>query len=146
MVAGDLWREMQTALLFARNEGLRARRPDAMIASRTALGWVTTSGARALMMERSIGRLAPRMKADIVMLRAGDLNLFPVHDPIFSIVEQAHAGNVDTVIVDGIIRKRAGRLWFPEEKRRALGEALVESARRLAVESAGASLAVAHRT
>lgn len=135
MVAGDLWREMQTALLFARNEGLRSGRPDAMVASRTALGWVTTAGARALMMERDIGRLGPGTKADIVMLRAGDLNLFPVHDPVFSIVEQAHAGNVDTVIVDGIVRKRAGRLLFPDERRRALGEALVTSVHRLADEA-----------
>jgi 5-methylthioadenosine/S-adenosylhomocysteine deaminase len=135
MVAGDLWREMQTALLFARNEGLRAKRPDAMIASRAALGWVTTGGARALMMEKAIGRLAPGLKADIVMLRAGDLNLFPVHDPVFSIVEQAHAGNVDTVMVGGAIRKQAGQLLFDAGRRRLLGERLIESAARLASEA-----------
>jgi cytosine/adenosine deaminase-related metal-dependent hydrolase len=135
MVSGDLWREMQTALLFARNEGLRAKRPDAMIASRTALGWVTTGGAKALMLEKTIGRLAPGLKADIVMLRAGDLNLFPVHDPVFSIVEQAHAGNVDTVMVGGAIRKQGGTLLFDEGRRRLLGERLVESVARLATEA-----------
>ncbi|WP_439574838.1 amidohydrolase family protein [Phreatobacter sp.] len=141
MVAGDLWREMQTALLFARNEGLRAGRPDAMIGSRTALGWVTTAGAKALMKEREIGRLAPGLKADIVMLRSGDLNLFPVHDPVFAIVEQAHAGNVDTVIVDGIVRKRAGRLLFPQDQRRVLGEALIQSVGRLMSEANAAARA-----
>jgi 5-methylthioadenosine/S-adenosylhomocysteine deaminase len=104
----------------------------AMIASRAALGWVTTGGARALMMEKAIGRLAPGLKADIVMLRAGDLNLFPVHDPVFSIVEQAHAGNVDTVVVGGAIRKHAGQLLFDAGRRRLLGERLIESAARLA--------------
>ena len=135
MVAGDLWREMQTGLLFARNEGLRAKRLDAMIPSRTALGWATTAGAKALRMEKSIGRLAPGLKADIVLLRAGDLNLFPVHDPVFSIVEQANAGNVDTVMVGGEIRKRDGRLLFDEGRRRLLGERLADSAARLASEA-----------
>jgi 5-methylthioadenosine/S-adenosylhomocysteine deaminase len=135
MVAGDLWREMQTALLFARNEGLRAKRPDAMIPSRTALGWATTAGARALMMDKAIGRLSPGLKADIVMLRAGDLNLFPVHDHVSSIVEQAHAGNVDTVIVGGTVRKRGGKLLFDEDRRRMLGERLIESVARLATEA-----------
>lgn len=145
MVAGDLWREMQTALLFARNEGLRAGRADAMISSRTALGWVMSAGATALGMTHAIGRLAPGMKADIVMLRAGDLNLFPVHDPIFSIVEQAHAGNVDTVIVDGTVRKRDGLLLVDDHWLRGLGERLIESASRLAREAGTACLPAAEK-
>jgi 5-methylthioadenosine/S-adenosylhomocysteine deaminase len=75
------------------------------------------------------------LKADIVMLRAGDLNLFPVHDPVSSIVEQAHAGNVDTVIVGGTVRKRGGKLLFDEDRRRMLGERLIESVARLATEA-----------
>ncbi|QCK85674.1 hypothetical protein E8L99_07795 [Phreatobacter aquaticus] len=135
MVSGDLWREMQTALLFARNEGLRHGRPDAMIPVKTALGWVTAAGAQALMMEGAIGVLKPGAKADIVLLRAGDLNLFPVHDPVFSIVEQAHAGNVDTVIVDGVTRKRDGRLLVEAGWLSRLGERLRQSVARLAHES-----------
>ncbi|MGQ7447608.1 amidohydrolase family protein, partial [Streptococcus suis] len=92
------------ALLFARNALLRARagtgQAPAMIRSREALRWATVGGARALGMADRIGSLRPGHKADLIMLRAGDLNLFPVHDPVFSAVEQAHAGNVDTVIVD----------------------------------------------
>ncbi len=131
MVSGDLWREMQTALLFARNEGLRLARSDAMVASRSALGWVTTAGAEALGMARVIGRLQPGMKADLIMLRSDDLNLFPVHDPIASLVEQAHAGNVDTVIIDGITRKRGGRMLVDAEWLTSMRERLVESVARL---------------
>ena len=33
--------------------------------------------------------------------------------PVYSIVEIAGAGNVDTVIIDGVVRKQNGRLTFP---------------------------------
>jgi len=135
MIAGDLWREMQAALLFARIENLKRGLFKPIVPSREALRWVTTAGAKALMMEREIGALRPGMKADIIMLRAGDLNLFPVHDPVLSVVEQSHAGNVDTVMVDGIVRKRAGKLLFDAAKQRSLGERLILSVQRLSSEA-----------
>lgn len=135
MVTGSLWREMQMALLFARNGGLLQKSANPMIRSRDALRWATTAGAKALMMERDIGALRPGMKADLIMLDAGELNLFPVHDPVFAAVEQSHPGNVDTVIVDGIVRKRHGRLLFDAGKRKALGEKLIESVTRLSAEA-----------
>jgi cytosine/adenosine deaminase-related metal-dependent hydrolase len=67
------------------------------------------------MMDDQIGTLSPGKKADIVMLRAGDINMAPVYDPVYSTVEIAGAGNVDTVIVDGIVRKQNGRLTFPAD-------------------------------
>lgn len=136
--SGQMFREMQAALLFARgkeirNNALRGNSPykTMPVASREALVWATIGGARAFRMEDRIGSLAPGKKADIVMLRASDLNLFPVHDPIFSIVELAGAGNVDTVIIDGVVRKRDGKLLFPEDVlRRRLAE-LSASAERI---------------
>lgn len=131
MISGSLWREMQTALLFVRNGRNQQRAGLPVTRSREALRWVTTAGAKALMMERDIGVLKPGMKADLIMLKADELNLFPVHDPVFSVVGQAHPGNVDTVIVDGIVRKRDGRLLIDDGWRRTLGEKLVESVVRL---------------
>ena len=47
----------------------------------------------------------------------------PVHDPVYSIVEIAGAGNVDTVIIDGVVRKKDGKLTFPADVLRTrLGE------------------------
>ncbi|MFX8696446.1 amidohydrolase family protein, partial [Acinetobacter baumannii] len=60
------------------------------IRSREALAWATIGGARAMRLEDRIGSLVAGKQADFVMLRATDLNLFPVHDPVFSITEQAH--------------------------------------------------------
>ena len=66
-------------------------------------------------MEGKIGTLSPGKKADIVMLRADDVNMAPVYDPVYSIVEIAGAGNVDTVIIDGVVRKQNGKLTFPAD-------------------------------
>jgi cytosine/adenosine deaminase-related metal-dependent hydrolase len=120
--SGQMFREMQAALLFVRgheirDNALRGNSPfkQLPVRSREALEWATIGGARAFMMEDRIGTLSPGKRADIVMLRADDINMAPVYDPVYSIVEIAGAGNVDTVIIDGITRKQNGRLTFPAD-------------------------------
>jgi cytosine/adenosine deaminase-related metal-dependent hydrolase len=122
IVTGEMFREMQAALLHARWASLRdnqaAGNPPFQtipIKSREALMWATIGNARAMGMEDQIGSITPGKKADIVMLRANDLNLFPVHDPLLSITDQAHGGNVDTVIIDGVVRKQGGKRTFADE-------------------------------
>ena len=136
--SGQMFREMQAALLFARgreirNNALRGNSPFRRLPVRTreALEWATIGGARAFMMDDRIGTLSPGKKADIVMLRADDINMAPVYDPVYSIVEIAGAGNVDTVIIDGIVRKQNGKLTFPADVlARRLAE-LAESGARI---------------
>ncbi|MBR1222494.1 amidohydrolase family protein [Bradyrhizobium sp. U87765 SZCCT0131] len=122
IVTGEMFREMQAALLHARWAALRenaaAGRPPLQVMpvrSREALLWATIGNARAIGLEDQIGSITPGKKADLVMLRASDLNLFPVHDPLLSITDQAHAGNVDTVMIDGVVRKQGGRRVFPDD-------------------------------
>ncbi|MBI0539231.1 hypothetical protein D9599_27245 [Roseomonas sp. KE2513] len=139
MVSGDFWREMQTALLHARHEALveaRETPPSIPLRSRDALRWATEAGARALGMEGRIGKIAPGAKADIIMLRADDLNLLPVHDPILAVVEQAHSGNVDAVLVDGVLRKSGGALLDDQTLRTQRGRDLQASVARLVREAA----------
>ncbi|MGE0253930.1 MAG: amidohydrolase family protein [Alphaproteobacteria bacterium] len=75
-----------------------------------ALAWATINGARALGMEHRIGTLAPGKQADIVLLRADDLNLLPVNDPVQAVVLHATPANVDTVMIAGRLAKQDGRL------------------------------------
>jgi cytosine/adenosine deaminase-related metal-dependent hydrolase len=82
-------------------------------------------------LDSQIGTLTPGKKADIVMLRADDVNMAPVWDPIYSIVEVAGAGNVDTVIIDGVIRKQNGKLTFPADVLRRRLDELRESGARI---------------
>ncbi|SDR34743.1 Cytosine/adenosine deaminase [Rhizobiales bacterium GAS191] len=138
IVTGDMFREMQGALLHARwatvrdNESVgKPPMKTIGVRSREALQWATIGNARVIGLEDRIGTLTPGKKADITMLRASDLNLFPVHDPIFAVVEQAHAGNVDTVIIDGAVKKRHGKLLFSQDTLRRRQVELAESASRV---------------
>ena len=89
-----------------------------------ALGWITLEGARMLKMADRIGSLAPGKQADLVLLDAGQLNMWPVHDPVVSVVTQASVANVDSVMIAGRWKKRAGKLAYPQldKKKRALQE------------------------
>jgi 5-methylthioadenosine/S-adenosylhomocysteine deaminase len=137
-VSGEMFREMQIALLHAlsvcQRENARDRKPAfsvVPIRSREALAWATIGGAEALGLADRIGTLSPGKKADIVLLDGSDLNLFPVHDPVLSIVEQANQGNVHTVLIDGVVRKRGGKLVFPEAVRRQRMTQLAASVERI---------------
>lgn len=128
--SGQMLREMQAALLFARGKEIRnnvlrgnSHYKTIPVRSREALEWTSINGAKAFRMDDRIGTLTPGKKADVVMLRADDVNMAPVHDPIYSIVEIACAGNVDTVIIDGEYRKKDGKLTFPADVlKKRLGE------------------------
>ena len=49
-------------------------------------------------------------RADLIMVRSDALNMAPARDPAVAIVHSAQPANVDTVMVDGRILKRHGRL------------------------------------
>jgi 5-methylthioadenosine/S-adenosylhomocysteine deaminase len=72
----------------------------------------TLGGARALGRD-DLGRLAAGAKADIVivdMTGGGTLRWGPVRDPIKSLVECGIGDDVQTVIVDGIVRMEHRRI------------------------------------
>jgi cytosine/adenosine deaminase-related metal-dependent hydrolase len=77
---------------------------------RRCLEMATINGARALGLEAVTGSLTPGKRADVLLLRGTDLNLAPVVDVESSVVRSATPANVDTVLVDGRILKRGGRL------------------------------------
>jgi cytosine/adenosine deaminase-related metal-dependent hydrolase len=137
-VSGEMFREMQIALLHAlsvcQRDNARDKKPAVSVVpirSREALAWATIGGAEALGLADRIGTLSPGKKADIVLLDGADLNLFPVHDPVLSIVEQANQGNVDTVLIDGVIRKKGKKLLFTEAVRRQRMVELAASVERI---------------
>jgi cytosine/adenosine deaminase-related metal-dependent hydrolase len=75
----------------------------------------TLDGAQALGLADQIGSLRPGKQADLILLRASDINLIGgLHDPIATVVTSAHPGNVDTVLVAGNPVKRDGRLLHPD--------------------------------
>jgi len=78
--------------------------------TREALESGTINGAHALWLGDQVGSLTPGKQADIILLRATDLNLAPISDIVGAIVCGANSGNVDTVLVGGKVVKRDGKL------------------------------------
>jgi cytosine/adenosine deaminase-related metal-dependent hydrolase len=88
-----------------------ARRGDPLaLPPRRALELTTVEAARALGLGETVGSLTPGKRADIVLVRTDRLNLAPVADPAVAIVHSAQPADVDTVIVDGRVLKRDGKL------------------------------------
>ncbi|MDT0307531.1 amidohydrolase family protein [Streptomyces sp. DSM 44917] len=112
--AGDLFTQMRLLLAYYRSwtGGGHSRLPGEppALTTRDVLEFATLAGARAAGLADRTGSLTPGKQADILLIRAGDLNLAPVTDPAAAVVLAAHPGNVDTVLVGGRTLKRGGRL------------------------------------
>lgn len=80
------------------------------LTARRALEMATVHGARALGMEDQIGTLAPGKRADVIMVRTDHLTMGVFTDPTHMLVEATEEADVDTVLVDGRILKRNGKL------------------------------------
>ena len=142
LVAEDMFGEIRGALFAMRFQiSQQAKFEGAYplktipVNSREALEWATIGGAKALRMDDKIGSLSPGKKADIVMLRTTDTNLFPVHDPVFAITDLATGANVENVMIDGEFRIRNGNRLYPEKKYQTLRADIIASADRLMAES-----------
>ena len=134
-ISGDMFTMMRVGLQFARAQEnqkiLDGKTSPTQIAvpARRALEWATIDGANALGLGYKAGTLKPGKQADVILIRKSDLNLFPVHDALETVVFQASFANVDTVFVAGKIVKKDGKLLYPHLKEKM--EALAESGRRL---------------
>jgi cytosine/adenosine deaminase-related metal-dependent hydrolase len=73
------------------------------------LEYVTVNAARAVGRGDELGRIAPGFLADLVLLSTGRYNM-SLGDPAAHVAFQSTPADVDTVIVDGVVRKRGGRL------------------------------------
>ncbi|MDC0767187.1 amidohydrolase family protein [Streptomyces sp. HD] len=84
--------------------------PETMLTARQMLEIATLNGAHVAGLESRTGSLTPGKRADVVAIDATALNVAPVHDAAAAVTLSADVSNVDTVIVDGVIHKRDGRL------------------------------------
>jgi len=79
------------------------------------LEMATINGAKALGIDDVTGSLAPGKRADVVLVRADDINMVPVADVETALVHSATVANVDTVIASGKVLKRAGMIVGMDE-------------------------------
>jgi cytosine/adenosine deaminase-related metal-dependent hydrolase len=121
VISGEMLMAARIALAHQRsldNAAFRAATgtiPDtSTIPARDALCWITIEGARMLRLQDRIGTITPGKQADLVLIRADALNVWPVHDPVATVVMQANLANIDSVMVAGVWRKKDGTLLFAD--------------------------------
>jgi cytosine/adenosine deaminase-related metal-dependent hydrolase len=97
----------------------RAKEPNlpALLTCRDVLEFATIEGARAAGLERKIGSLTPGKDADIVMLAADRLNVWPLNNVPGAVVNVMNPGHVETVFIAGQVKKWRGRLVGVDEPR-----------------------------
>ncbi len=116
-ISGDMFTVARMALASQRaldNAAERAKSggipATSTIPAAEALDWITTRGAAMLKMSDRIGSLAPGKQADIAVMSLGSLAMWPVHDPVATVVMQGSGARVRDVLVAGRFAKRDGRL------------------------------------
>ncbi|KXF77773.1 hypothetical protein ATN84_07500 [Paramesorhizobium deserti] len=111
----DLFGEMH-ALFGQQRSAMRYRRfrgeenVPAPISAEAVLEAATVNGARAAGLESAVGTLTPGKQADLIMVRTDGVAVFPVTNAIGTIVQAVERSDVDTVMIAGEVRKRAGKL------------------------------------
>jgi cytosine/adenosine deaminase-related metal-dependent hydrolase len=92
----------------------RARRGEKnlppLLTTREVLEFATVDGARCLGLAGKIGTLTPGKEADIVMLAADRLNVWPLNNVPGAVVNLMNPMNVDTVFIAGKVKKWRGGL------------------------------------
>jgi cytosine/adenosine deaminase-related metal-dependent hydrolase len=94
------------------------------LSTRRALELGTIAGARALGIDDKVGSLAPGKRADLIMIQTNVITMGVFTDPTRMVVEAAEPSNVDTVMIDGRILKRGGKLTTLDPEQ-IVGDAVV---------------------
>ena len=81
-----------------------------LLTCRDVLEFATVNGARCLTLENKVGTLTPGKEADIVMLAADRINVWPLNNAPGAVVNLMNPMNVDTVFIAGKVRKWRGSL------------------------------------
>ena len=116
-ISGDMFSVARIALASQRALDNAAERgksggipATSTIPAAEALDWITMRGAAMLGMTGRTGSLTPGKQADLAVMSLGPLAMWPVHDPVASVVTQGSGARVRDVMVARAFRKKDGRL------------------------------------
>ncbi len=106
----DMFTEMRTAALLQK----ALHGPEVLPATRV-LRMATIDGARALGLDAEFGSLEAGKRADVAIVRMSGLHATPAPEIVSALVYSAQSGDVDTVIIDGELVLRDGKLLTIDE-------------------------------
>jgi len=121
-IAPDFFTVMRTVFTFQRMQVFARARSGAqnlppLLTCREVLEFATIEGARCAGLDGKIGTLTPGKDADIVMLRADGLSLWPLNNAPGAVVNLMNPGNVEAVFIAGQVKKWRGKLVGPDAAR-----------------------------
>jgi 5-methylthioadenosine/S-adenosylhomocysteine deaminase len=114
-IAQDFFTIMRSTFTFQRNQLFqRARNGEQnlppLLSCRELLEFATIEGARCANIDSKVGTLTPGKEADILLLTADRLNIWPLNNAPGMVVNLMNPGNVDTVFIAGKVKKWRGNL------------------------------------
>ncbi|MFF2938757.1 amidohydrolase family protein [Streptomyces niveus] len=111
-LAGDMFTQMRTLHAIQRMRAVNAAygtgQQPSRITTHDVLDFATLQGARTNGLGRVTGSLTPGKKADLLAIRAEDLNNMPLNDAIGTVVLGCDARNISAVLINGEPRKWNG--------------------------------------
>lgn len=114
--SGDMFMEMKVAFYSQRATGMQhkhccgSEQHPLTLQSNSLLKAATIDGAVCAGLQDKIGSLTPGKQADIVLINAEDMNLYPSGNAFSTVVHAADRSNIDTVMIGGRIVKRDGKV------------------------------------
>ncbi|HLQ92462.1 MAG TPA: amidohydrolase family protein [Xanthobacteraceae bacterium] len=114
-MAQDPFTVMRAAFTLQRLGVLQRARTGAqnlppLLTCRDVLEFATIEGARCTGLDNKVGTLTPGKDADIVLLKADRLNVWPLNNAAGAVVNLMNPSNVETVFIAGKPRKWRGNL------------------------------------
>jgi len=100
---------LQRFMVFARRRNGETDLP-ALLACRDVLEFATIAGARCANLDGRTGSITPGKDADLLLLRADELGLWPLNNAPGTVVNLMNPGNVEAVFIAGRVRKWRGNL------------------------------------
>jgi cytosine/adenosine deaminase-related metal-dependent hydrolase len=115
--SGDMFMEMRVAFYLQRVMGMHHQRccgaehhPVVTLPAHDLLKAATVDGAACAGLLDKVGSLVPGKQADLILINAQDINLYPSGNAFGTVVHAAERSNVDTVMIGGRIVKRGGKV------------------------------------
>lgn len=122
--SGDMFMEMRVAFYLQRVMGMHQQRccgedhhPVVTLPAHSLLKSATIDGAFCAGLQDKVGSLVAGKQADLILINAQDINLYPVGNAFGTVVHAAERSNVDTVMIGGRIVKRNGKVLGVDSER-----------------------------
>ena len=115
VVAQDMFGMMRAVFDLQRLLILQRRRAGekdlpALVTPRDVLEFATIEGARCAGLDGRVGTLTPGKDADVVVLRADGLDVWPHNNAFGTVANLMNPGHVETVFIAGKVKKWRGNL------------------------------------